>query len=446
MSLDTAAADHACNVIRRQIQEEFPDLTLVYIVHAPDQKARAVEAKQGELLAHPAGEAVIPILKKEAEKGRNGGVAALGRGREKKILPFLARERMLACFFVNAGEFQNADDVKRHALFLVWHALALAEDIRKDNKDAFEMSGPVARPSQDAPLLVWKNMLADAFSALMLELGGRTDSIGQLARERSLAALTPVPGAKPESYPFPLVLDATRLVYNDLGKSSALKGGPAARALEMTREIGETFDRGTARQWWSFCRTAQEMAWLKGKDKDILAAAVYSSEDPYIRATAYLVAEALNIQTLNPPSGAGRYNPFADLDVNERHHLKISEDTIRHALSAANSSTISLPFMKEALRSNHALLQGEPLGWCGHALLAAEAAFRGSDGSLEKTRSAFDRAMAETPWPVVQDLHRAIVRMRREGTALTSAMLAEHLKNHEKLAFLAPCFAMEVLV
>jgi hypothetical protein len=68
MGLETAAVDHACNVVRREIQEEFPQLTLLYIVHQDGQRAKALEARRSELLEHPAGEAFLPYLQNRPKK------------------------------------------------------------------------------------------------------------------------------------------------------------------------------------------------------------------------------------------------------------------------------------------------------------------------------------------------------------------------------------------
>lgn len=434
MGLETAAADHACNVVRRQIQEEFPDLTLLYIVYESGEQQKALEAKYPEIREHPAGEMILSHLQKAAEQDEPefSGIAI---GSSKKLLKFLAREKTLACFFVNADWLETAEDARRNALFLAYHALSLIEDRNADKKDDAQESNGIITPVPDKTLYVWKNMLADTFSALAMELEKRRDWIGELGRMRSMAALSAAPGEQPELYPFPLVLDATRLLYHDMGKAPA-GTGLIHRALEMTREIGETFDRTSVRQWWAFSRTAQDMAWMGAEPNTILGAAVYNSEDPYARATAYLVAEALNIHTLTP-APAGSYNPFAENEANERHHLKICDERFRLAVSKANIQNSSDPFVEEAARQNRKLLEGNPVGWCAYPLLCAEVFFRISPN---QAKTAFDKAMIEADWNKVQDVIKFIIQLRREGLETTPAMLSERFSEIEGLSFLAPCF------
>jgi hypothetical protein len=434
MGLENAAVDHACNVVRRQIQEEFPELTLLFIVHQDGQRAKGLEAKRSELVQHPAGEDFLPHLTRMADKG-GPELAGISIKKEKKLVALLAKEKILACFFVNASKLDTSDEARRHGLFLAYQALSLLEDVRAEKKDDIAEANGIIMAKPDKVLRAWKYMLADAFSVLMLELEKKRDSIGGLGRMRSAMVLSAKAGAKPEHFPFPLIYDATRLLYHDMAKAPS-SAGPVHRALQMTREIGETFDRTSVRQWWAFSRTAQEMAWLGAEDKAILGAAVYNSEDAYARATAYLVAEALNIQTLIPPS-VGTYNPFAESESSERHHLKACEETFRTVIQKANQQNSSQPFIDEALKKNKKLISGQPIGWCAWPLLSAEVAYRTSP---TQAKIVYDKAVTEVGWNKVQDIMRLIILLRREGETVTPELLAQKLGEVEDLKFLAPCF------
>ncbi len=435
MGLETAAADHACNVVRRQVQEEFPDLTLMFMVHQPGQRQKAFDTKRSEIRQHPAAEAFLPHLKQAIEKG-GPEFSGISIKAERKFLRFMAREKILACFFVDAGKLDSTDEARRHALFLAFQSLSLMEDYKNGKKDFFQEAAGIIVPHPDKKVRSWKNMLADAFLVLMLEIEKRRDSIGILGRARSTATLTANAGSKPEYFPFPLVLDATRLVYHDMAKTMT-PGNPVKQALEMTREIGETFDISSVRQWWAFSRTAQEMAWLGAEPNAILGAAIYNSEDPYARATAYLVVEALNIQ--NPMQlAAGLYNPFADPEVTVRHHLKACEEKFRNVLSKAAAQSSSAPFLEEAEKQNKKLLGGQPLGWCAYPLLCAEMSFR--SGGDNGARQTFNAALAKVSWQNISDIMSLVVLLRRRGTEVTDNLLAEKLQEINDLKFLAPCF------
>ncbi|MGB4057640.1 MAG: hypothetical protein WBK77_06115 [Alphaproteobacteria bacterium] len=434
MTFEIAAADHAFNVVRREIQEEFPDISLFFVLYQKGEREKAFEKRSDELAKHPASRLFLPILKQEAKKnGRE--FCGISIAKTKKYLPFSSKRKAMACYFVNADRFQNSDDARSHALFLAWHGLSLIEDYKEDRKNFFEEKAGIITLHRSASAHAWKNMLADAFAALVMEMGGRKDSIGSLGRKRSLAAVSAQAGARPEFYPFPMVFEATRLVYMDSEKTTS-HAGLIHKALDMTREIGETFDMESVKQWRSFIKPAQEMAWMGIEKNNIISAAVYNSEDYYARATAYLIADALNIQT-TIPNTAGYYNSFAESETNERYHLKTCEESFRHALTRSNLKNNSSGFMDETRRQNKRMLDGNPIGWCSYPLLCSEIAYR---TSTEKAKATFEKAMTEAPWEKVEQTMLLIIALKRKGIKITPEIVAKEIENIEELKFLAPCF------
>src|SRR5262245_3557498 len=108
MALDLAAAEHACNVVRRQIQEEFPDLSLVFVIYKDDGLGKAFQKKIEEITDHPAGPALLPMLQKAAKiKNPPNRFCGLGRARAKKLL--FARNKTIACFFLRLDPAEDAD-------------------------------------------------------------------------------------------------------------------------------------------------------------------------------------------------------------------------------------------------------------------------------------------------------------------------------------------------
>lgn len=419
MVLETAAIEHTCNTVRRQIQEEFPDLTLSFIVYAPGKLAKGVDHKRHEIEAHPAGPAILPLLKK-AEADKTPFVMA--KAKEKKLIPLLAREKTLACIFLKEdGTFADTDQLRQHAYELAWHALHKIID--KDDTLTTDQEG-----------FAWHNMLADCFSALVMEMQGKKGAVRNLARRRCSLALEAKPGYDAEHYPYPAVMDAAQLIYDDMRKAGNLtKTKLFSQGLEMAREIGITFDRSTVLQWQSFARPAQEMAWL-GIDKNrIIGAAVHSSEDPYARSTAYLVAEILSIEP-TPVSDISLYNAFTDQEANERHHRKICEETLQNLLSKREPDSNGNIFRIEAIKQNQKLLQGQLIGWCAPALILAGEIFDRNiteNAKLEEVKRAYTEACKKTNREVLRILGMIMANLRHEGKDVTAENLAAAVLHDE---------------
>ncbi len=417
MALDIASIEHTCNTLRRQIQEEFPDLALNFIVYQPGKLEKSIAHKRNELQEHPAFGALAPLLKK-ADPDREIFVTATAH--EKKLLAFMARRKTLACVFLkDDGAFEDTDQLRHHALTLAWHALGSIVE----NEDPATVSTPV-----------WRNMLADAFAALTMEMQGKKGFIRALAKKRSTMALEPKADYMAEDYPYPVVMDAAQLVYDDMRKASNLvKSKLFTQALEMTREIGITFNAGTVLQWEAFAKPAQEMAWL-GVDKNkILSTAVHSSEDPYARSTAYMVAEILNIEPA-VVSDNTLYNAFTDQEANERHHKKICDDLLQDLLARREAESNGEIFRKEMLKQNKRLLEGQLIGWCAPALGLAAQIFDKKipeAAKLQEVKRVYSEACRKTNSEVLRTLGQILIGLRRAGGEVTTRHLAQAVLQDE---------------
>lgn len=434
--MDTASLDHIGNVIRRQVLEEFPDLTLIYIVYKTGQQDKALKSKTQEIKNHPAGEVFLPVLEKiAAQDSAPPQLVGLSTEREKKLLSFLAKEQTLACLFINADEFETPEDARLHATALIWHVLYIYEEQRKGNDSAFIIKGEIAVPRLKGTKGLYHNMLADVFATILLEAQGNKGSIQKLARNRSLAALTPQKDFRPELYPFLLAYDATKVVFQDLG-SSVQKARQIRQSVLLTREIGQTFEEPDMRQWQAFTGAAQEMAWMEVNKQIILGAAVYTSEDPYVRATAHIVAEALNIEpTL--VSNLEVLNPFADQEVNERYHNKACETAYQDVAALVEAENDSLFFIREAGKQNNALLKGYTIGWCAYGLIRAADAYDSAElktrDSMEDAHNVFLQACNEIPWDSLREMNQIIMDMRKSGEEITPGRVIDIAKTNAAL-------------
>ncbi len=405
--------EHTCNAVRLQVSEEFPDLAMYFIVYHQGDAEKALQHKRKELEKHPAGPLLLPALKKASP---DQTICLAAQEREKKFLKLLAHKKTLAVLFLLIDEsITDADRLRQRVLALAWHALNALE--KPETKSVFDKNQILTVRYENEISTAWHNMLADTFSALVFEMQGKKGAIRALANRRSTAALDAQSNHAPEFYPYPVVMDAALLVYNETRKEGLLsKTRPLTQAFEMTGEIGITFDQSTVLQWWAFAKPAQEMAWLNKSKNDILGAAIHASEDPYARSIAYLVAETLTIDP-SPLSAITFYNTFADPEINERNYRKASDEIFQVLLPKASLLNRSDPLRVEAAKQNKKLMEGHIMNWCAPALVAAADAFDSQpadDGkNTEAARKAFENTRRKMSGETLAKLGQMLITLRR---------------------------------
>lgn len=433
MSLETAALDHSCNVVRRALEDDLEGLDLMFLVFEDGTFEKTLNNKRAELRAHPAGGAFLPYLNRLSAKERiPTRLAGIHETRRRnKYLPFLSRRAALAVFLVNAGDFPDKENARPHIYHLVGHALALRQSYQKKKKDRYETGNGFIAPVRTPLQMARANMLADSFAAALQALNGRTIFLKKMAQKRAMAVLQAEKGYKAELYPYPITADTVREIFDDLRNMYGDKRSSLDIACAFMREIDETYGKDMIGQWQNFAYAAQTLAWL-GHDKTrVLGAAIYTSEDAYIRAMAYLVAEILNLE---PPRSFSldTYNPFTDPEANARLHRKKSLQVFETCFSKRRTPDDPAPFNAKARLLNEKLLGGDTTGWCAHALLSAS-------GIEEKDRAlkTFETALAEMPWPVLEEVSARIIERRRGALPFSSQALIEELSNNIETALIA---------
>lgn len=455
MPAETASLDYSLNTLRREFNDEFPDTTLIFIMHRTGQREEALQKRQEEIFEHPAGHILWPQLKIAARDhdSHSSGLAGFSRTDRNRYFNLVKKEVFLAVFFVNTDNTENREDsafANRHLGYgLIWHALSMRTSWKKKHPDIKNHEGVLSMPLSRAERLR-RQMMADCFAAMMLETKGEKGAISRLLKWRCELSLLPAVRYRPEDFPFPVALDATHLVYKDLKDAAPTGTGAAAHCFFMAQEIGQTYDDLSLKQWGAFCRAAQEMAWAGHNRSDILGAAVYTSDDAYIRSAAYIVAETLNTDPV-PPRHNDFYNPFAEDEVNERLHMRRCRNVLDAITDKIEEKKDPSLFIKEAQRLNIAFLEGEPSGWCSLPLLAAYGAYNSASGTgenspLDNAAGAFHGTLAQTGWPKTRKLHRLIVNARRSGEKITPEKAALLVAEDAELSILKTAFVLRELL
>ncbi len=434
MDVDLKATEHACSMVRSQMQEEFPDLDLHFIICNQGELEAALERKRGEIEVHPAGNAVLQELVKADP---NASTCVIGWARERRFFSSLSRQKTLACIIVFLDKnFSDSDRLRQRVYAMAWHVLNI-----ENNKQTKKKPGTcitVSYPDEES--LTWHNMLADVFSALALEMQGRKGAIRMLGKRRCMMALETNRGYMAEHYPYPVVMDAALLVFEDAVKDETLsKEKPFARALEMTREIGETFDPASIVQWWAFAQPAQEMAWLNIEKNKILGASAHTSENPYARSISYMVSEMLSIEPATLV-GTSFFNAFTDMEANERHHRKQCEANFEYLTSAMHKDKAD-SLRTGAARQNKALVKGQIIGWCAPELLAAAEAYENAGEArttaLDIAHTVFVNENIKIVSDKIRKLATAVIAVRRFVDNPGPEHLAAILREDKDMRMLA---------
>ena len=434
MSLGIVALNHACNVVRRQFQDEIKNLTLFFIVHAPGERVKAFESKRDELLALPGGAEAMEAVKLCSQfKPDTSMFVGLGEGVEEKFFSFLKTPKNLAVFFMNVADFDDENDMYQRIYHLTWQALSLIEHYKAEKTDFYLVNDGAIRPAYNLLNLSRENMLGDAFSAIIMELQGHKHYIQTLARKRCQMCLKPVTGYRSEHYPYPIAADATQIVYEELTEEHSSKVKLITQAIEITKEIGFTYDDNSIRQWMEFSGAAQEMAWLDYNSTRILSMAIYASEDPYVRSTAYIVSEILNMEP-SILADLNEYNPYADNETNERLHAKLCNESFETLIQNAKNKDDTHLFIEKARAQNEKLLTGQVTGWCAYSMLEAGEAFKQAflddENPEEQAKIAFKEAQEILPWDGILKVGKLIMNKKRQGFEITTPLVIDLCEDH----------------
>ncbi|MCB1592939.1 MAG: hypothetical protein KDI90_10870 [Alphaproteobacteria bacterium] len=481
MTVDRKTALHICKVIARQIQSGYPDLTLKFAVHEERNRQKALVRETPEIQEHPAGQVLLDYIMASKDKditGNRSRFVGLAQHSNPGVLGFFRSTETIGLFFVNHERFKSQEDLKNHALHMVWHALALYDDYaqaeknqqqetgtlpsiakrkkereseasaKKNDKDApdsrFEISEDVILTKLEIQDQYHRNLLADIFSATFQAIHGTENAIRNLATQRMLDTLTPQLGFVSERYPYPVCLETLELLFSESMRASGRKEKGVALAARITSEIGMTYQVNAIKQWRSFCVPAQEMAWCGFKPETILGAAIYTNENTYVRSIADMVSEHLEIKP-EIFSSLNDYNPFADAEWNKRLHEKMAVERYKTAMEKIRTPEDHKILLQEAAKQCQKLKGGNPIGWSAHALVALSDEIILTDPKTlahqkKRLQTLFEQHFRRVSWENLRSFARFIFRQRRDGNEITMPLLASVPAKTEDIVLIKDTF------
>ena len=446
MSLDLAGIDHNCNVVRRQMEDEFRNLSPIFLVHKSGERERTLVEKRNMILAKPFGRKIYDYLTMTKETDQDSSMFLGTIINQNKWMGVPLKKHYSAIFYINADDFYHDENAKHFLYHMAWHALQAVEKISAQYaKTNFYQTGLIKPPS-DRLERAKNNLMADIFGAVMMETQGHKDYIQHLAKKRSAETLKATPNFFPEVYPYPIAYEASKLVYGDLKSNIDNKSKLMKQVMDLSSEISLTYGDESIQQWLDFSKPAQEMAWQGYSEDKILGQAIYTSKETFVRALAYQIAELIDIET-DSTSDLNSYNPFNNNEHNARVHKVTCDETGQRLANIAVLQTSAEMIFKEAEKLNRKLLDGHGCGWCSHALYITAHSFEHmittqDSISADQVFEAFQKALNKTSWDDVRKLSGYLHQLRRKNVdtdyntlvALSAKMKApEHLQEYFRL-------------
>ncbi len=429
MAVQTDTVAHACTAIARQIRDRHKELSIHFIAHHEGQRTEALNLAAQEVIGHPAAASAIQILSK-AKQTPDSALAGMAVAGQNLFGGLISRNSFLALCPLNIDRYPTLKDVRQQAYHLAWHAIDTL-NYHNGIESRADTDSEITVRQRNALEIAGAHLRADIFAALMMGLQGDMDAIQRTGVTRGRGVLEVSVSQNPEHYPFIAAIEATQLVLEQIRQKSPPRKKYVECAFRTASEIGKVFDEAALKQWLLFSDPAQDMAWRGYSREQILGAAINTSEDTYVRATAYLISEVTKIKPASLTDIRRNYSPFADDAFNSTIHRKaietVFEDIIARGIQPGQAGAL----IEMANKQNERLLEGHVIGWCASALQSTARALesignRDSDNELEAlVKREFSAEIARTGWETLKFVGKMIVGEYREGRHVTLNTVAD---------------------
>lgn len=131
MSLDLAGIDHNCNVVRRQMEEEFRHISPIFLVHKSGERSRTLVEKRNIILAKPYGRKIYDYLTMTKEIDQDISIFLGTIINQSQLIGIPLKKHYASIFFINADDFSDDENAKHYLYHMAWHALHALEYITK---------------------------------------------------------------------------------------------------------------------------------------------------------------------------------------------------------------------------------------------------------------------------------------------------------------------------
>ncbi len=441
MIIENTAIEHAFNQLSRDLNEEFPDTSLLFICHQPQEQSKALQAREEDIKEIPGGKALLAALKQRSS------LEPVVMKTFTRPFPFLIQKPSFIglCFIDTAALKKNAQtlfeteedshkDAKLITMQRAWPLLSLWLEAKADHHK--NTGQQIFTPPADRLKQIRNNLLADCFASIALQLADNQNTAGLLQKHRGEKALSALHHNTPEQDPFAITFDAVKLVVR-YAQEQAQERKFFHNTLTATMEISEVFDDIALEKWIEFAQKAQEMLWAGYSVSETLGAATYSTEDPHLRSYASIIAELLN-QDVSPVKPGSGYNPFANQASTEQAHIKAAENLFPELIDRVLVEEKPEILLHEAHEQNAKLLRGKIIGWCAPALIDAYNSYKSETQDTaelgKKLNLVFHDTLRSIKWSDIQKLNTLIMHIKREHEHPSLGKIKERLEASETLS------------
>lgn len=430
MPLDIAKIETLCELANRSLRLYEPEISLYFVLHHDKKRKAAIDRQRKSIVRMRTGHKLLALLE-EAADDNWASCPGLVLDKPGSFTALFKKRRYIAPVFLNLDQINTKSQGLHQVYHQIWHVLYYHSLYSKAKTEPVEMQDCIIEKG----VLRFKsmkfreskqNLKADTFAAIITQSERENKFIEDLTRMRSAMALEKIPGHLCEKYPFALAKEACQLIYDELKYTMKEKRHKIEFALNMAEEVVNTYGDETIQQWWDFCLPAQEMIWQDVPPDQVLGCAVFTSKEPFVRATAYMISETLDIPA-KPPENKNLFNPFTDEENNRQLHQRLCEETFQNTLSKATMEQDVTPFYEAARTCNERLLRGDPSGWCAHGLARARRKFEvflQGDAEIEDVTLSFQHANDEVLWTDLYKVAGYIIERRRHNKGLDLSLLA----------------------
>ncbi len=467
MSIDQKTAKHICNVIRRQVQNSYPDLYINFTIHKKNERHKAYFNEETTITEHRAGGYLNAYIKSEQAgdilKGNNSCFAAIAFHNNPGFIGFFKSKLFMASCFINYENYDDEDKLRNYALHLAWHVLSLYKDFLQENKGKFTFKDNIITPAIESNDIYRLNLSADIFAASVQFLQGKENAINTLFTQRVEDALNAKTEFIAKDFLFPVCVDTLEFILENNIEQYKKNKKTIIAASAITKDIEQTYEDISIEQWHSFIIPAQEMAFIGYDANTILSCALYTGENTYMQLIADMIAERMNIKT-RIITIQKEYNPFANKESNLRLHKRQCSDIINMILDKTHDKGGYIYFMEEAQKQNTSLLKGIPTGWCAYALLKTAEFIKQTPESDNKSdnkgnekdqgkkshfstikdsaRKIFDKEQALTDLDIIIKFTRTLLKYRINGHNINMDIISEIAKNNNEFEYIYEALSM----
>lgn len=425
-------AEKVCAAFEKRLENAFKPLTIKAVVYLEGDKIEALKRYNSQIQNHPAYAPAQYIIAKEVERpdfSENSSFLGLAAKRNAKITNMFTKDHLLGIIGINVSEYKTLTCLENHLAQLSWEAINITKLRRSPKYSQKFMDGPLI-PLRTTLNRTKANLRADIFMVALRFLDGDKSAVLSLAQRRSLDILLARIYHRPEEYPYPVIFETLhRAIQEGTLTPSKRSNDNMKQAWDLADMIGGMVSDEQIKEWWTYAKPAQDMAWRGYRSDLILGASFSTNRNARFKTIGLLIQDLSKLQPYWPKDDSHLYNPFESDEGMMHRHNTIIDEIFEDVVAKGMYENSGDPFLQTANALNGFLREGNVLGWCGAALQSAAGAFDRAILSGRSPSSAarmeFEGQRNKTSWEALQALGEKISDRKRDGVIVTHSEIVD---------------------